>query len=172
MPLIASHYHSLAVTCFHAIRIWRACCNIVLMILAEECFALHALHLQPMDSFFVVTTCFCCVHTNTTSTLNCLGNAGCFLECSLFPVHLSSFAKGLRADHVCSETCDAHGWRRDSFPTARRIRRWKSSCQGNFHAWWSNTKASALMVHFAYFIRVEEWLEMRSTMSTTPFVWS
>ena len=69
----ASHYHSLAVTCFYAVRIGRACCNIVLMILAEECFALHALHLQPMDSFFVVTTCFCRVHTNTTSSLNCLG---------------------------------------------------------------------------------------------------
>ena len=75
-PLIASHYHSLAVTCFHVIRIGRACCNIVLMILAEECFALHALHLQPMiqlmDSFFVVSTCFCRVHTNITSSLNWL----------------------------------------------------------------------------------------------------
>ena len=77
MPLIASHYHSLTVTCLHAIRIGRACCKIVLIILAEECFALHALHLQPMiqpmDSFFVVTTCYCRVHTNTTSSLNCLG---------------------------------------------------------------------------------------------------
>ena len=77
MPLIASHYHLLAVTCLHAIRIGRACCKIVLIILAEECFALHALQLQlmiqPMDSFFVVTTCYCRVHTNTTSSLNCLG---------------------------------------------------------------------------------------------------
>ena len=43
----------------------------------QHCFALHALHLQPMiqpmDSFFVVTTCFCHMHTNTTSSLNCLG---------------------------------------------------------------------------------------------------
>ena len=77
MPLIASHYHLLAVTCLHTIRIGRACCKIVLIILAEECFALHALQLQlmiqPMDSFFVVTTCYCRVHTNTTSSLNCLG---------------------------------------------------------------------------------------------------
>ena len=47
------------------------------MTLAEECFALHALHFQPMiqqmDSFFEVTTCFCQMHTNTTSSLNCLG---------------------------------------------------------------------------------------------------
>ena len=77
MPLIASHYHLLAVTYLHAIRIGRACCKIVLIFLAEECFALHALQLQlmiqPMDSYFVVTTCYCRVHTNTTSSLNCLG---------------------------------------------------------------------------------------------------